>query len=320
MELHQLRYFCAVARAGNFTRAAEDQHVAQLSLSQQIRKLEDELGAKLFDRFPRFAWLTDFGKAFLPKAGEILRQVDQARTEIQEAEVGTVIASAIPTTAPYFLGPALARFARRYPAVSISVVEKITLILLDRVHNGHVDIVVLALPVRGEELTSEELFHEPLFAALPENHRLAGRRSLALGEPRGSVSLAQGRSLLPGECAFSLPQIAREPKRCLRERPILDHCFDDSDGHGRFGRARHGSRAASGMQIRAHQRRMRRPHRRFSAIEASLHDPSAMRPDRACAVMPRLARLSWIDPDPEIFEPSWNRAEPPSLAGLAKKR
>ncbi len=187
MELHQLRYFCAVARAGNFTRAAEDQHVAQPSLSQQIRKLEDELGAKLFDRFPRFARLTDFGKAFLPKAGEILRQVGQARTEIQEmsqAEVGTVMVGAIPTIAPYFLGPALARFARRYPAVSISVVEEITPILLDRLHNGHVDIVVLALPVRGEELISEELFREPLFAALPQDHRLAERKSLTLGEIR----------------------------------------------------------------------------------------------------------------------------------------
>jgi LysR family hydrogen peroxide-inducible transcriptional activator len=192
MELHQLRYFCAVARAGNFTRAAEEQHIAQPSLSQQIRKLEDELGAKLFDRFPRFARLTDFGKAFLPKAGEILRQVGQARTEIQEmsqAEMGTVIVGAIPTIAPYFLGPALARFARRYPAVSISVVEEITPILLDRLHNGQVDVVVLALPVRGDELISEELFREPLFAALPQGHRLADRESLSLGEIRGDPFL-----------------------------------------------------------------------------------------------------------------------------------
>src|SRR6185437_6197145 len=99
MEFHQLRYFCAVARTGNFTRAAEEQHVAQPSLSQQIRKLEDELGAKLFDRFTR---LTQFGKTFLPKAGEILRQVGEARTEIQEmsqAEIGTVVVGAIPTIA-----------------------------------------------------------------------------------------------------------------------------------------------------------------------------------------------------------------------------
>jgi LysR family transcriptional regulator, hydrogen peroxide-inducible genes activator len=100
---------------------------------------------------------------------------------MSQAEVGTVIVGAIPTIAPYFLGPALARFARRYPAVSISVVEEITPILLDRLHNGHVDIVVLALPVRGEELISEELFREPLFAALPQDHRLAERKSLTLG-------------------------------------------------------------------------------------------------------------------------------------------
>jgi LysR family transcriptional regulator, hydrogen peroxide-inducible genes activator len=187
MELHQLRYFCAVARAGNFTRAAEEQHVAQPSLSQQIRKLEDELGARLFDRFPRFARLTDFGKAFLPKAGEILRQVGQARTEIQEmsqAEVGSVIVGAIPTIAPYFLGPALARFARSHPLVSISVVEEITPILLEWLHTGRVDLVVLALPVRRAELVSEELFREPLFAALPAGHRLASRTSLALSEIR----------------------------------------------------------------------------------------------------------------------------------------
>jgi LysR family transcriptional regulator, hydrogen peroxide-inducible genes activator len=187
MELHQLRYFCAVARAGNFTRAAEEQHVAQPSLSQQIRKLEDELGAQLFDRFPRFARLTDFGKAFLPKAGEILRQVGQARTEIQEmsqAEVGSIIVGAIPTIAPYFLGPALARFARSHPAVSIRVVEEITPILLEWLHTGRVDLVVLALPVRRAELVSHELFREPLFAALPEGHRLAARTSLALSEIR----------------------------------------------------------------------------------------------------------------------------------------
>ena len=60
MELHQLRYFRAVARAGNFTRAAIVEHVTQPSLSQQIRKLEDELGARLFDRFPRSTKLTEF--------------------------------------------------------------------------------------------------------------------------------------------------------------------------------------------------------------------------------------------------------------------
>jgi LysR family hydrogen peroxide-inducible transcriptional activator len=181
MELHQLRYFCAVARTGNFTRAAEEQHVAQPSLSQQIRKLEDELGARLFDRFPRFAKLTEFGQAFLPKAGAILRQVGEARTEIQEmsqAEVGTVSVGAIPTVAPYFLGPVLGHFARRYPSFAVRVTEEITPILLDHLRNGRVDLILLALPVRGDDLLREELFCEPLYAALPPGHHLASRRVL----------------------------------------------------------------------------------------------------------------------------------------------
>lgn len=187
MELHQLRYFCAVARTGNFTRAAEDQHVAQPSLSQQIHKLEDELGARLFDRFPRFARLTESGKAFLPKAENILRQVGEARTEIQEksrVEVGTVFIGSIPTIAPYFLPLVLARFATRYPGVSVRVIEDITSSLLDHLHHGRVDLVLLALPVRGEELQFEELFRESLFACLPESHRLASRKSFGLAAIR----------------------------------------------------------------------------------------------------------------------------------------
>jgi LysR family hydrogen peroxide-inducible transcriptional activator len=192
MELHQLRYFCAVVRAGNFTRAAQDQHVAQPSLSQQIRKLEDELGTKLFDRFPRFARLTESGKAFLSKAEAILRQVGEARSEIQEmsrTDVGTVHVGAIPTIAPYFLAPVLARFIQRRPNISVRIAEEITPVLLDYLHNGRVDFVLLALPIRGDEFLCEELFRESLFACVPKGHRLATRRSIGMTELHGEPFL-----------------------------------------------------------------------------------------------------------------------------------
>ena len=79
MEIHQLRYFCAIVKQGTFTRAAESVFVAQPSLSQQILKLEDELGGKLFYRLPRSARLTPLGEFFLPRALAILQEIRDSK-------------------------------------------------------------------------------------------------------------------------------------------------------------------------------------------------------------------------------------------------
>lgn len=80
MEIHQLRYFCAIVKQGTFTRAAESVYVAQPSLSQQILKLEEELGGKLFYRLPRSARLTPLGEFFLPRALAILQEIRDSKT------------------------------------------------------------------------------------------------------------------------------------------------------------------------------------------------------------------------------------------------
>src|SRR2546423_4660003 len=137
MEIHQLRYFCAVASHSSFTRAAAAEHVAQPSLSQQILKLEDELGARLFDRLPKSVRLTQFGKAFLVRAEKILREIDETKTQIQEmagTEKGEVAIGAIPTIAPYFLPYALSSFAANHPGIVINVIEEITPVLLQSLH------------------------------------------------------------------------------------------------------------------------------------------------------------------------------------------
>lgn len=188
MELHQLRYFCAVARSGNFTRAAEQEHVAQPSLSQQILKLEDELGTKLFDRLGRRAMLTQFGEAFLLRVQRILRDISEAKSEIQElagGNKGTLVLGTIPTIAPYFLPPRLALFTKKYPHIQVSVVEDITSVLLTRLHEGKIDILLVALPVAGDGLVCTELKREPLYVVAQENHPLAKRRSILLREIQG---------------------------------------------------------------------------------------------------------------------------------------
>src|SRR5208282_5576683 len=129
MELQQLRYFCAIADTGSFSRAAQQTHVSQPSLPQQIRKLEDELGARLFDRLGRTVRLTELGQAFLPGARAVLRDLEAARTEVVEhksAIAGAVSVGVIPTIAPYFLPPVLASFSRKYPQLRVTVMEEIT--------------------------------------------------------------------------------------------------------------------------------------------------------------------------------------------------
>ncbi len=203
MEVHQLRYFCAVARHGTFTRASEVEHVAQPSLSQQIRKLESELGSRLFDRLPRSAKLTVFGRAFLPKAERILHELEAAKTELLEMagdEKGDVDLGIIPTISAYLLPKLLKGFSARHPQVGVNIVEDITPVLLERLHQGTIDMAVVALPIAGSDLTTLALFEERFYAVLPERHPKAARKSISLAE------------------------LNREPFLLLKE----GHCFRDS--------------------------------------------------------------------------------------------
>ncbi len=187
MELHQLRYFCAVADTGSFSRAAEKCHVSQPSLSQQILKLESELGGRLFDRLGRSVRLTQLGDAFLPRARSVLHELASAKDELTErlqSEAGPVIIGAIPTIAPYWLPPRLAAFSRKFPKVHLTIAEEITPVLLDRLRAGSVDLAVFALPIRGHEFETHPLFTERLYAALPKKHKLACRRTLQLSDLR----------------------------------------------------------------------------------------------------------------------------------------
>ena len=184
MEIHQLRYFCAVARTGNFSRAAEQEHVAQPSLSQQIMKLEAELGAKLFDRLGRSVSMTRFGEAFQKRAQAVLRELGQARSEVQQMsgiEGGRVVLGAIVTVAPYLLPIQLATFAGTHPNIELTVIEDI-LLGLSKLHSGGIDVALLALPAPGRELICEEILTEPLRVVVPENHRLAAKQSISLKE------------------------------------------------------------------------------------------------------------------------------------------
>src|SRR5262249_13114986 len=158
MEFHQLRYVCAVADTGNFSRAAERCQIAQPSLSQQILKLEEDLGAKLFDRLGRSVRLTDAGRAFIAHARAILEQVEPARSSVADKNAdlrGTVTVGAIPTVAPYLMPGYTADFAKKYADAKLRIIEETTAVLIEGLRDLSVDVAILALPLRHKDL---ELF------------------------------------------------------------------------------------------------------------------------------------------------------------------
>lgn len=200
MEMHQLRYVVAVARTGNFSRAAEQCHVAQPSLSQQIMKLEDELGERLFDRMKRSVRPTAHGEAFLRRAIRILDEVDAAKREASDARDllrGTVTVGVLPTIAPYLLPAVIVAFTEKYPGVEIVVQEDTTQRLLKFALDCEIDLALASHPIRDERLEIRELFTEELLLALPPGHPLTRKRTVRASDLEGErlIVMKEGHCL-----------------------------------------------------------------------------------------------------------------------------
>jgi LysR family hydrogen peroxide-inducible transcriptional activator len=185
MEIQQLRYVVAVARTGNFSRAAEQCHVSQPSLSQQIQKLEDELSERLFDRMKRAVKLTPHGEAFLRRAVRILEEVEAAKREATDAKEllrGVMTVGVLPTIAPYLLPDVMAEFMEKYPGVEIVIQEDTTARLLKLALAYEIDFALASQPIQDERLEVKELFAEELLLALPPGHPLARKRTVSAAD------------------------------------------------------------------------------------------------------------------------------------------
>jgi len=190
MELQQLRYFVAVAELGHFTKAAERCLVAQPSLSQQIGKLEKELGQPLFERLGRVVRLTDAGRTLYERSVSILASVEQAKGEVIDAcgeAGGSVSVGAIPTVAPFLLPALTSDFQRRFSQARVIIDEGLTAQIVENCLRGDLDVGILALPVTEPQLHVEPILEEELLLALPSGHPLAKKRRVTIqdlsGEP-----------------------------------------------------------------------------------------------------------------------------------------
>jgi LysR family hydrogen peroxide-inducible transcriptional activator len=181
MEIHQLRYFIAVADEGSFSRAAAREHVAQPSLSQQIQKLEAEMGQPLFDRLPRSVVVTEAGKCLLEYARKILADIADARRRVDELQrdgAGRLTVGAIPTIAPYVLPALVGKFQQRYPKVILEIFEDTTESLVRRLEDGDLDIALLSTCAESPALERHSLGKEALLMLLPEEHPLAKKKKI----------------------------------------------------------------------------------------------------------------------------------------------
>ncbi len=218
MELHQLRYLLAVAKTGNFTRAADLCHVTQPSLSQQIAKLEDELGERLFSRLKRSAVLTSVGAALVQRATRIMAEVDAAHRDVADAAEhvrGKVSVGVLPTIAPYLLPRILALTARECPAMEVRIHEATTAQLLVSAAACEIDFAIVSLPIEDARFIREPLFEDELLLAVPPRHPLTKKALVRLSdlEPERFILMEEGHCLGDQSLSFCQrnrlnPQIA----------------------------------------------------------------------------------------------------------------
>jgi LysR family hydrogen peroxide-inducible transcriptional activator len=169
--LKQLRYFEALAGQQHFGRAAAVCAISQPALSVQIKELEEQLGALLFERTARQVRLTRFGEDFAPRVRDILRSVDElgdfARAS-RSALVGRFRIGVIPTIAPYLLPTLIGNLAETHPGLDLHVRETLTSKLVEELAQGHLDTAIVALPISESAFTEVSLFEENFVLVRPE--------------------------------------------------------------------------------------------------------------------------------------------------------
>jgi DNA-binding transcriptional LysR family regulator len=173
VELRQLRYFVAVAEELHFRRAAERLHVAQPAVSEQVRKLEVDLGVQLFERTHRSVSLTGAGVALLEEARRVLRQTEVARQAARGATERTAMRLRIgylPDTLPAAVPRALRHLAASLPAVEVDLASAPAWRLADDVRRGRLDAAITSLPAPTNGLRSMPLGEQGAVVALPAMH------------------------------------------------------------------------------------------------------------------------------------------------------
>ncbi|MEK4031438.1 LysR family transcriptional regulator [Pseudobacillus sp. FSL P4-0506] len=180
MELLQLKYFQTVAYTEHISKAAQQLNIAQPSLSLTIKRLEDELGTKLFDRKGRNIELSSSGKILLKHVNKIFTEIENARTEIQAKDQENTRTIKISISNPRFLTGLISEYITQYPEIKIQQGIGVRSGILESLKKGEIDLGIAGPPIVDEEIKSCVLLDEDIVLVLPSTHKLAGHSEISL--------------------------------------------------------------------------------------------------------------------------------------------
>ena len=195
MTLTELRYIVAVAREKHFGRAAEACHVSQPTLSVAIKKLEEELDVKIFERGANEVSVTPLGQEIVRQAQSVIEQAAAIKEIAQRGKdplAGPLRLGIIYTIGPYLLPELVKHAIDLTPQMPLMLQENFTVKLLDMLRTGELDCAILAEPFPDTGLAIAPLYDEPFMAAVPKNHPLAKRKSITAEELKNETMLLLG--------------------------------------------------------------------------------------------------------------------------------
>jgi DNA-binding transcriptional LysR family regulator len=200
VELRHVRYFLAVAEYLNFSKAAQQLHIAQPPLSRQIRQLEDDLGVELFIRSKRHVELTKAGQAFLGEARKLVVQAGHAVEAARHAQKGEsgLVRIGIASGLGGVVGRAVAEHCRRFPAINVECKDVFSTMQNEILDKHEIDVGFLRPPINQVHLDCELLFEEEFVVILPKTHRLARRKMLRLKDVADEPLIVFDRSFSSG--------------------------------------------------------------------------------------------------------------------------
>ena len=195
MTLTELKYIVAVAREKHFGKGAEACHVSQPTLSVAIKKLEEELQVKLFERNANEITVTPLGEEIIRQAQSVLEQADLIKDIAKRGKdplSGSLRLGVIYTIGPYLLPDLVRQMIARTPQMPLMLQENFTVRLLEELRNGEIDCAILAEPFPDTNLAIAPLYDEPFMAAVPSAHPLAARSSITAEEIKKETMLLLG--------------------------------------------------------------------------------------------------------------------------------